>query len=127
MAERRNDSELYYFIYFKKLYESWEKTMFHALKLWMRTPLFTSSMVNAVEKSAEFKNYMREIMELTLRQRDFRIKGRDVNHVDTLKSRQTNSLGHLEETKKKNGPTSKHKRVEKSKKLRRKKDEPRKV
>ncbi len=127
MTERRNDSELYYFIYFKKLYESWEKAMSHALKLWMRTPLFTNSMVNSTEKSVEFKNYMREIMELTLKQRDFRVKSKETSHIDTLKPKQTNSLEHAEEAKWKNGVTPKHKKVEKSKKLGRKKNESRKV
>jgi hypothetical protein len=127
MDEKRNDGELYYFIYFKKLYESWEKTMSHALKLWMRTPLFTNSMVNAMEKSVEFNNYMREIMELTLKQRDLRVKGKDINRVDTLKSKQINSSEHVGESRSKNGLTSKHSKSGKIKSSGGNKDESRKV
>lgn len=132
MVERRNDSELYYFIYFKKLYESWEKTMSHALKSWMRTPLFTNSMVNAIEKSVEFKNYMQEVMERTLRQRYFVMRSGDIdketNHVDSLKSKKISSSENIKKVKSKNGLTSKEKKSGKSsKRLRRKKDESRKI
>jgi hypothetical protein len=74
MSEKKSENELDYFSYFKKLYESWEKSMSQALEVWLKNPLLTNTTEKAIEKSAEFKTYIHDIMERTLRQRYFPIK-----------------------------------------------------
>jgi polyhydroxyalkanoate synthesis regulator phasin len=88
MPEKSKEGELYYFSYFKKLYESWEKSMSQALEVWLKSPIFTNSAEKAIEKSIEFKNYMHDIMERTLKHRYLPTK----NDMDKL----MNSLDNLE-------------------------------
>ena len=64
----------FYFSYFEKLYESWEKSTSQALQFWFKNPLFINCMEKAVEKSLEFKNYTQDIMEKTLNYRYFPVK-----------------------------------------------------
>jgi hypothetical protein len=82
MYEKKRESELDYFSYFKKLYESWEKSMSQALEVWLKTPLLINTSEKAVEKSAEFNNYIHDIMERTLKQRYFPMKD-DMDKVIT--------------------------------------------
>ncbi len=58
MVGQKRERELHYFSYFKKLYESWEKSMSQALEVWLKSPLFTNSTEKAIEKSIEFRNYI---------------------------------------------------------------------
>ena len=53
--------------YYRKFYEVWEKTMSEALEMWLRSPLFASTMGKTIERSSEFKKYMNEIMEKSLK------------------------------------------------------------
>ncbi|HEX3036391.1 MAG TPA: hypothetical protein VHT73_14940 [Thermodesulfobacteriota bacterium] len=53
--------------YYKKFYEVWEKTMSEALEMWLRSPLFASTMGKTIERSSEFKKYMNEVMEKSLK------------------------------------------------------------
>jgi hypothetical protein len=69
MPEIRREDQSYYFSYFKKLYESWEKSMSEAMDLWLNNPVFTDSAEKAIEKSVEFKDYTYDIMERTLKNR----------------------------------------------------------
>jgi len=78
----------FYFTYFEQLYESWEKSASKAIKLWFNNPLFNNCMERAFEKSTEFKNYTREIIEKSLNYRYLPMKN------DFLKL--TNSLENVE-------------------------------
>jgi len=62
-----NASEFDPIAYYKKFYETWEKTMSEALEMWLNSPLFAASMGKAVEKSAEFKKHLDEVIEKSLR------------------------------------------------------------
>ncbi len=66
MSEINKDEESCYFTYIKNLYESWERSMSKAMGVWFNNPIFTSSTQKAIEKSVEFKDYIRDIMERTL-------------------------------------------------------------
>jgi hypothetical protein len=74
MAGQKRERELHYFSYFKKLYESWERSMSQALEVWLKNPLVTNSTEKAIEKSIEFRNYIYEIMDRSLQQRVFPMK-----------------------------------------------------
>jgi polyhydroxyalkanoate synthesis regulator phasin len=80
---KKNDyEEIYYFSYFKKLFESWEESTNKLMDVWMNSPL----MERAVEKSSEFKNYIHSFIEHTLEQRYLPEK-RDMDKlIDTLDS-----------------------------------------
>ncbi|HVY55723.1 MAG TPA: hypothetical protein VHC46_08210 [Thermodesulfobacteriota bacterium] len=80
---KKNDYEqIYYFSYFKKLYESWEESTNKMMDVWMSSPL----MERAVEKSSEFKNYIHSFIENTLEKRYLPEK-RDMEKLfDTLDS-----------------------------------------
>ncbi len=52
---------------YKKFYEIWEKTTSDALEMWLNSPLFTANMGKAVEKSSEFKRYLDEVIEKSLK------------------------------------------------------------
>jgi hypothetical protein len=69
MPETKREDESYYFSYFKKLYESWERSMSKVMEVWLNNPIFTNSADKAIEKSLEFKGYIHDIMERTLRHR----------------------------------------------------------
>jgi division protein CdvB (Snf7/Vps24/ESCRT-III family) len=90
MSEKKRKSELDYFSYFKKLYESWEKSMSQALEIWLKNPLLTNTTERAIEKSAEFKNYIHDIMERTLNQRHFPMRDdmdKIITSLDKLQTR----------------------------------------
>src|SRR5919109_2545835 len=53
--------------YYKKFYEVWEKTMSEALEMWLKSPLFASTLGKTIERSSEFKKYMNEVMEKSLK------------------------------------------------------------
>ena len=53
--------------YYKKFYEVWEKTMSEALDIWLKSPLFAATLGKTVEKSSEFKKYIDEVMERSLK------------------------------------------------------------
>lgn len=113
MTERKGESELDYFIYFKKLYESWEKSMSRALEVWLKNPLFTSTTEKAIEKSAEFKNYIHDIMERTLKQRYFPTKNdidKLITSLDTLETKVIELSEKITELQVDEKPTSRHKR-----------------
>ncbi len=80
MPGKNPEGESHYFTYFKKLYESWEKSMTQALELWYKNPLVTNSSERALEKSEELKNYVYDIMERALKTRYHPIKG-DVDKI----------------------------------------------
>ncbi|MFI5322270.1 MAG: hypothetical protein ACHQ6U_01775 [Thermodesulfobacteriota bacterium] len=65
MDKKKEYDEVYYFGYFKKLFESWEESTNKFVDVWMKSPL----MERAVEKSSEFKNYVHGFIEQTLEQR----------------------------------------------------------
>jgi hypothetical protein len=69
-------------VYYKKFYETWEKSMSEALEMWLKSPLFASSAGKMVEKSSEFKKYMDEVMERSLRNMHFPTKG-DIDRILT--------------------------------------------
>lgn len=52
---------------YKKFYQTWEKTTSDALEMWLNSPLFTANMGKAVEKSSEFKRYLDEVIEKSLK------------------------------------------------------------
>jgi hypothetical protein len=89
MQEKEKQEESTYFSYFKKLYESWEKSTSQAVEIWLRSPLFRNNMERAVEKSIEFKNYIHDTMERNLKHKYIPMK----NDVDKL----TSSLKNLEQ------------------------------
>ncbi|MDA2919798.1 hypothetical protein MYX76_09955 [Desulfobacterota bacterium AH_259_B03_O07] len=88
MSNKGKQIKPFYFTYFEQLYESWEKSASKAIKLWFNNPLFNNCMERAFEKSTEFKNYTREIIEKSLNYRYLPIKN------DFLKL--TNSLENVE-------------------------------
>jgi hypothetical protein len=53
--------------FYKKFYEIWENSMSEALEAWLKSPLFAASVGKAVEKSSEFKKYLDEVMEKSLK------------------------------------------------------------
>jgi hypothetical protein len=65
LEKKKEYEEIYYFSYFKKLFESWEESTNKLMDVWMNSPL----MERAVEKSSEFKSYIHSFMEQTLEQR----------------------------------------------------------
>ncbi|MGQ0793551.1 MAG: hypothetical protein ACT4NX_05615 [Deltaproteobacteria bacterium] len=90
------DKETEYFSYFRNLYESWEKSTSHALELWLKSPIFNNRMEKAVEKSTEFRSYMQDVMEKTLKYKVLPSStdiGKIADSLDALKER----LAELEE------------------------------
>ena len=69
MPDISKDEESCYFSYFKILYESWERSMSKAMGVWFHNPIFTCSTIKAIEKSVEFKDYIYDIMDRTLKHR----------------------------------------------------------
>ena len=65
MEKKKDSEQLYYFGYFKKLYESWEESTNIMMDMWLNSPY----MDRALDKSHEFKNYVQSFMEDTLEQR----------------------------------------------------------
>ena len=65
---------------FKRFYEVWEKATSEAMEMWLKSPLFAASAGKAVEKSAEFKKYIDDIIERTLKNMHLSTKG-DVGRV----------------------------------------------
>jgi hypothetical protein len=82
LDKKKEYEEIYYFGYFKKLFESWEESTNKFMDVWMKSPL----MDRAVEKSSEFKNYIHGFIEQTLEQR-YLPQRRDMDKlIDTLDS-----------------------------------------
>jgi len=52
---------------YKKFYETWEKTTSDALEMWLNSPLFAANMGKAIEKSSDFKKYLDEVIEKSLK------------------------------------------------------------
>ncbi len=65
MEKKKDHEQLYYFGYFKKLYESWEESTNMMMDIWLNSPY----MERAFDKSLEFKNYVQNFMEDTLESR----------------------------------------------------------
>ncbi len=82
MNKKNEYEQIYYFSYFKKLFESWEESTNKLMDVWMNSPL----MDRAVEKSSEFKNYIHSFMEQTLEQRYLPEKRDMEKLIDTLDS-----------------------------------------
>jgi hypothetical protein len=84
LAKKKKElDEVYYLGYFKKLYESWEESTHNMMDVWFNSPL----MDRAVEKSSEFKNYVKTFMEQSLEKRNTPQKGeidKLLNTVDAL-------------------------------------------
>ena len=80
MAEKDKQADIYYFGYFNKLYESWEKSTHKVMDIWMNSPL----MEGAVEKSSELKNYVNNFMESTLEKRCLPEQGDMEKIFDTI-------------------------------------------
>lgn len=82
MNKKNEYEQIYYFSYFKKLYESWEESTNKLMDVWMSSPL----MDRAVEKSSEFKNYIHNFIENTLEKRYLPEKCDMEKLIDTLDS-----------------------------------------
>jgi len=82
LSKKTEYEQIYYFSYFKKLFESWEESTNKLVDVWMSSPL----MERAVEKSSEFKNYIHSFMEQTLEQRYLPEKKDMDKLIDTLDS-----------------------------------------
>ena len=65
MDKKKDHEQLYYFGYFKKLFESWEESTNMMMDIWLNSPY----MERAFDKSLEFKNYVHNFMEDTLERR----------------------------------------------------------
>ena len=63
--DQREHDELYYFGYFKKLYESWEESTNVMMDIWINSPY----MERAVDKSTELKSYIQNFIENTIESR----------------------------------------------------------
>lgn len=53
--------------HYKKFYETWEKTTSDAMEMWLNSPLFAANMGKAIEKSSEFKKYLDDVIEKSLK------------------------------------------------------------
>jgi hypothetical protein len=62
-------------VYYKKFYDIWEKTTSEAVEMWLKTPLFASTVGKAVEQSSEFKRYVDQVMERSLKSLQLPTKG----------------------------------------------------
>jgi polyhydroxyalkanoate synthesis regulator phasin len=82
LDKKKEYEEIYYFSYFKKLFESWEESTNKLMDVWMSSPL----MERAVEKSSEFKSYIHGFIEQTLEQRYIPEKKDMEKLIDTLDS-----------------------------------------
>ncbi len=82
MSDKKEHQEIYYFGYFKKLYESWEESTNKMMDVWMNSPF----MERAVEKSSEFKSYIHNFMEQTLEKRHLPQKKDMEKIIDTIDS-----------------------------------------
>ncbi len=80
MSKKNEYEQIYYFSYFKKLYESWEESTNKLVDVWMNSPL----MDRAVEKSSEFKNYIHNFIDNTLEKRYLPEKRDMEKLIDTL-------------------------------------------
>lgn len=92
MEKKKEYSEMYYFGYFKKLYESWEESTNKMMDVWMSNPL----MERAVEKSSEFKNYIHGFIEESLEKRYMPHKQDMDRLIETIDSLET-KIAELEE------------------------------
>lgn len=103
MSSKNTEEETYIFGYFKNIYDSWEKSMTNAFELWLKSPVVASSAESAVKKSKEFKNYMYEIMEKTLKDRyvpgksDFDKLAGSLDDLHDKLSKLTESVNELKE------------------------------
>lgn len=92
MTNKKKRIKSIYFYYFEQLYESWEKSASKAIKLWFNNPLFNNCMERAFEKSTEFKNYTREIIEKSLKYRYFPIKNDFFKLMNSIENVETKLL-----------------------------------
>jgi len=86
MSEEKKENGEIYFTYFKQLYEKWEKSMSHALDVWMKSSVFSRRTEQASQKAKEFQNYMYETMRRALETRYYPMKS-DVERIfETLEA-----------------------------------------
>lgn len=115
MPEKEKEEESKYFSYFKKLYETWEKSTSQALEVWLRSPLFRNNMERAVEKSNEFKNYIHDTMERNIKHKYIPMKKDMDKLMGSLKSLEEKlymleeKISNLESTSKRSGGRKKTK------------------
>jgi len=115
MPEKEKEEESKYFSYFKKLYETWERSTSQALEVWLRSPLFRNNMERAVEKSNEFKNYIHDTMERNIKHKYIPMKKDMDKLMGSLKSLEEKlymleeKISNLESTSKRSGARKKTK------------------
>jgi len=111
LSKKNEYEQIYYFSYFKKLYESWEESTNKLVDVWMNSPL----MDRAVEKSSEFKNYIHNFIDNTLEKRylpEKRDMEKLIDTLDTLGEKIAeleNRITDLQSSAKKPGPKTKPK------------------
>lgn len=111
MSKKNEYEQIYYFSYFKKLYESWEESTNKLVDVWMNSPL----MDRAVEKSSEFKNYIHNFIDNTLEKRylpEKRDMEKLIDTLDTLGEKIAeleNRITDLQSSARKPGPKTKPK------------------
>lgn len=111
MSKKNEYEQIYYFSYFKKLYESWEESTNKFVDVWMNSPL----MERAVEKSSEFKKYIHNFIDNTLEKRylpEKRDMEKLIDTLDTLGEKIAlleNKITDLQSSTKKPGPRAKPK------------------
>jgi len=86
LSKKEKQIKPFYFSYFEQLYDSWENSASQAIKLWFNNPLFNNCMERAFEKSTEFKNYTREIIEKSLNYRYLPIKNDFLKLMNSLEN-----------------------------------------
>jgi len=96
MPVKDGEEESKYFSYFKKLYESWEKSASQALEIWLKSPLFRNNMERALAKSIEFKDYINETMERNLKHKYIPMKS-DMDKLSSSLKNLEQKLNSLEE------------------------------
>lgn len=111
MSEKKEQQEMYYFGYFKKLYESWEESTNKMMDVWMSSPF----MDRAVEKSSEFKNYIHNFIDQTLEKRYVPQKwdmDKIIEKIDSLESKIAKLEGKIEDIKSEQKKKSPKRRTE---------------
>lgn len=112
-AKKKELDEVYYLVYFKKLYESWEESTHKMMDVWFNSPL----MDRAVEKSSEFKNYVQVFMEQSLEKRNIperKEMDKLINTIDSLEmkiAKLEEKIEDLEAIPQKTSPKSKTKKT----------------
>ena len=96
MEKKEEYEELYYFSYFKKLYESWQESTNMMMGIWLNSPYVE----RAGDKSTEFKNYIQNFIEETLRSRCEPMKrntGKLIEYIDSLEEKIRDLEGKVQE------------------------------